>query len=500
MPSYKVTDPQSGKTVTLTGDSPPTETELTDIFAKLPGGTGQSRAVTAAQPPSPSFGQRVGNDATAIGNFLGIQNLPKGASQALATPGAVQTSNDVSKQDLATNEQLIKRMRQAKAIGDTRNYERFRALVNQNLNSHQPDAQNLATNGEGYVTPEQVAGSTVNLASLTGLGLGGGANFASRVGQGALMGAVGGAGGALNANASAGGVAKGVGVGAVIGAAVPALLEGISAGLKGLGNKAADYAYNSAVQTPANQILSGKEELAQGLKNRGIAGSYKSMQNKVQNILDTNGPVISQEVQKGQGKTVAVAPILKELQGFRQMIENTGGSTEGVDSVTNALTKVAKASDGAPTEIPVSQAQELKQQLGKFIGNKFYKDFNPGLAGAQETVYNGLNQGLNQALGSNYTKANAEYSFAQRVLPQLLKGARGKENIYKDIVELGASHFLPGAGPLAATENVLSRPFIGTPIAQGINKVTSKQLPPEAVAFLEKLLAGAAGRQVGQSQ
>ena len=35
MPTYTIRDPQSGRTVSLTGDSPPTEQELTDIFSKL---------------------------------------------------------------------------------------------------------------------------------------------------------------------------------------------------------------------------------------------------------------------------------------------------------------------------------------------------------------------------------------------------------------------------------------------------------------------------------
>ena len=35
MPTYVVRDPQTGKTVKLTGDSPPTEAELTEIFARL---------------------------------------------------------------------------------------------------------------------------------------------------------------------------------------------------------------------------------------------------------------------------------------------------------------------------------------------------------------------------------------------------------------------------------------------------------------------------------
>lgn len=36
MPTYKVTDPNTGKTVRLTGDSPPTESELNDIFGSAP--------------------------------------------------------------------------------------------------------------------------------------------------------------------------------------------------------------------------------------------------------------------------------------------------------------------------------------------------------------------------------------------------------------------------------------------------------------------------------
>lgn len=36
MPTYKVTDPTTGRTVKLTGDSPPTEQELEEIFASLP--------------------------------------------------------------------------------------------------------------------------------------------------------------------------------------------------------------------------------------------------------------------------------------------------------------------------------------------------------------------------------------------------------------------------------------------------------------------------------
>ena len=50
MPTYKVTDPQTGKTVSLTGDSPPTEQELGDIF---------SQVATTQQPTEPAKGKGI---------------------------------------------------------------------------------------------------------------------------------------------------------------------------------------------------------------------------------------------------------------------------------------------------------------------------------------------------------------------------------------------------------------------------------------------------------
>lgn len=48
MPTFKVTDPQTGQTVRLTGDSPPTEAELNQIFSQLSGGEQQ------VTPPTPT--------------------------------------------------------------------------------------------------------------------------------------------------------------------------------------------------------------------------------------------------------------------------------------------------------------------------------------------------------------------------------------------------------------------------------------------------------------
>lgn len=55
MPAYKVTDPATGRTVKLTGDSPPTEQELEEIFASLP---------SAEQPKEKGFLSSVGEAIT----------------------------------------------------------------------------------------------------------------------------------------------------------------------------------------------------------------------------------------------------------------------------------------------------------------------------------------------------------------------------------------------------------------------------------------------------
>ena len=54
MPVYNITDPTSGKSVKLTGDSPPTEQELVEIFAKIGGGSAVPSQPVASQQNTPT--------------------------------------------------------------------------------------------------------------------------------------------------------------------------------------------------------------------------------------------------------------------------------------------------------------------------------------------------------------------------------------------------------------------------------------------------------------
>jgi len=75
MAQYTVTDPQSGKSATLTGDSPPTESELNDIFSQI-----GSVHDAAAQPQAQSIGHQLA-DSTA--NAAPIAGMIGGAEMAL---------------------------------------------------------------------------------------------------------------------------------------------------------------------------------------------------------------------------------------------------------------------------------------------------------------------------------------------------------------------------------------------------------------------------------
>lgn len=84
MPTYKVTDPDSGVTLQLTGDSPPTEAELIELFAQYGGG------VKEEQPPAEpmSYGDlmaaNVKETAKGVGRgLLGLADLLPMAANAV---------------------------------------------------------------------------------------------------------------------------------------------------------------------------------------------------------------------------------------------------------------------------------------------------------------------------------------------------------------------------------------------------------------------------------
>jgi hypothetical protein len=92
VPTYTITDPQTGKTVKLTGDSPPTPEELEQIFSKVAEGSQPYYGEPHPQPSAPAgSGGVMGTLRHAAGYFpgltgVGIQTAQLDREQATGTP------------------------------------------------------------------------------------------------------------------------------------------------------------------------------------------------------------------------------------------------------------------------------------------------------------------------------------------------------------------------------------------------------------------------------
>lgn len=69
MPTYTVTDPDSGKVVKLTGDTPPTEQELNEIFSNISGGE-QPQQEKQAQSTEQAIDQRIANRPSMMSDLM----------------------------------------------------------------------------------------------------------------------------------------------------------------------------------------------------------------------------------------------------------------------------------------------------------------------------------------------------------------------------------------------------------------------------------------------
>jgi hypothetical protein len=77
MPTYKVTDPETGATVNLTGDSPPTEQELVEIFASIKPQPQEQAAMPTIEQPK----QVIGNDDNRMRDSIPNSGLPNNVNK-----------------------------------------------------------------------------------------------------------------------------------------------------------------------------------------------------------------------------------------------------------------------------------------------------------------------------------------------------------------------------------------------------------------------------------
>ena len=91
MPDYEITDPRSGKTLVLTGDSPPTEAELEQVFAQFAPKAPETPTAQTPTNPLSTMGD------VAIGAVKGVGNTLVGMGEAAYNyvPGVAAASDAI---------------------------------------------------------------------------------------------------------------------------------------------------------------------------------------------------------------------------------------------------------------------------------------------------------------------------------------------------------------------------------------------------------------------
>jgi hypothetical protein len=198
MPVYDVTDPTTGLSVSLTGDSPPTEQELEGIFSQL----GGAQSAQAHQPQQPMQQQ-----APATGRGIAGQRTQQARSQELANMSPEQRA-------------LVESIGPAEAalIGAGRgftNVGRGVGLIDEATAGEDKAFQNLKTASPIAAGAGEIIGEAAPFVPL-GVGAAGLATLPARAAASTAIGAL--EGGILTAGkgGDAGDIAKGSGIGAAV--------------------------------------------------------------------------------------------------------------------------------------------------------------------------------------------------------------------------------------------------------------------------------------------
>lgn len=419
MPTYKVTDPTSGKVVRITGEKPPTEAELGAIFKQV------NTSSTAIQPQntkqSPSL-------LEGITSFLFPQGFSTGSAAAggFALRGINKESDARIKELGQQSRDLIERARneqdpskKAFLLQQSRNLD---AQI-ESLGSNVRNAADTVMD-KGRISELDLQRSNLDFAARRGAAVAGetaayllpevkafkGVNALSKIGNAGLTGAViGGVTGVTDPQAEDGvdRAAKGFSS-AALGGALGAGTAGVTEAVKGTYNLLRDAAARQLInQNPSQVIVNeyGRNKLAQGVidkfENGEIhPGRYNSVKNQATNKLDTIEKQLQEVVSKSDEPVVNIEKSLQKVQALADDAAKAGNSSKA--EAYRAFYKEIKAE--WPSDLSTSQALELKRKLdGQLAESMFSKAGDESVAarsGAQLALSNNIRNTIKQT-GNN---------------------------------------------------------------------------------------------------
>jgi hypothetical protein len=334
MPTYKVTDPTTGKTLRLTGDSPPTEQELSEVFARVNQGAAPTQP--AAQAPERTWTDTATD--VAVGAAKGVGNTVAGLGQLAYDylPGVSAVSDAV----------------QRVAFGDVIPGNQMIAGARQGVLAPTNTPQRVGFAGEQigeFLVPAAKAGV---LAKVPGV---------ARVVPRAIAGAQ-----AAGLTAAQGGTGTEAGVSGALTAAIP----GGATLKKGAGalQQGAEKEMAQALGATKEWAKSDAAKLAPGMLQRGVRGSRAAMLEQAKSAAQRAGSELDNAYTAAAqaGSAVDGTIIRGNIQLARDalMTTNAAGRRVGIPGTEGVIGKLDELEQFVATlgpDIPVDKAAHVKR-------------------------------------------------------------------------------------------------------------------------------------------
>ncbi len=447
MPTFKITDPTTKKTIKITGDTVPTEQEIDEIFSKYGSAT-----------PKKSF---LDQAESLVGNLISPSTvkLGEGLSGSIEANlmGGTQRREQDTQSAIKTTDTLLKKLQEAKAKGDTEQITFLSNAIQQILGTQSQESKQYTQNlQQGKTQATKALPGFVTDISLAALGgkIPQAATAGGRIGQAAVTQGARGATTGL-ALSQEGQELQGTAIGGLTGATLGAALQGGAEILKSGSKKLQDYAAKKAVEKAQTGDLSDKisqiklksrsgESTLQDKIRSGEFLKYKNKSNslidqdevakvldatklKYKSTNDLSGQANKLSAAIQEGKEVALADM--EKNGV--LIDVANASKPYDDVISSSMVDNAKAKKVFDGLVKITTGEDLNgisplkaDKIASEIGNEA-RTYYKASFDAQGNVTNVDNYKMYQALNAakNYIRDQIDTSGAEIAFSKVANNA-----------------------------------------------------------------------------
>lgn len=450
MPTYKITDPTTGKSIRITGDSPPSESELNDIFSGIKGSglrdAPNSPTAPAGAPADPMTRELAVKMAKFIFEGGGLNAIQAGASLAGMNPAFSDAARSVvpGVPDFAAGA----------ASGLKREEPKPNASVSRKAGEI---AGKIAPAVAGTAVASALTGGAGLIPAAMATGLGGAAGEAyGQLGARALGGKA-----PQTLEAAAWGIGKAgaesltselaVGTGLRLGAAT---LKATSQGLVGISPRSMTRVIERYKDSPMiRRFVSAGPDAKAGVEREGI-NSLKRIQEGVERVRSMKGQAVDNAL-VGLSRTTQgqrVADVSGAIQATEDFLRQPGvDASKGVaKEVSNLLNDLKSASGsgtsimGASGNVSALSVKDLiafrrrVDRLGEFAKRAMGEaDRDVGVAAAREmgaALRKSVADVATVSKNTQLLKANADFSDFVRTYDELGDFFGSKSRDVKDML------------------------------------------------------------------